>query len=461
MASIVERKNRYYLVYRYNDEHGIRKQKWESFATYADARRRKAEVEYREQMGSLIIPKCHTMHELLQEYVSMYGKNKWSLSTYQANVALIEHYIEPFIGEMKITAVNARALEKFYQKLLKTKAVPKCTDRPHEAKMEFVTPNTVRSVNKLLCNCFNQAMRWDLIEKNPAMHATLPKGEHETREIWTAETLFHAIEVCEDPRLKLAMNLAFSCSLRKGELLGLTWDCVDISEESIRNEEAYIYINKELQRVNRSVLDTLEKKDVIFAFPVISERNRTQLVLKKPKTPTSIRKVFLPGSVAEMLVSWKQEQDAVREALGSEYQNYDLVLAGPFGMPTEGSAITQAFQRLIKEHDLPKVVFHSLRHASITYKLKLNGGDIKAVQGDSGHAQAKMVTDQYSHILDDDRKNNARLFEKAFYQKQPVVQKNDSNGAPEFSPEQSSVMAKLLADPDTAALLQALAEKMK
>ena len=152
----------------YNDEKGARKQKWESFTTYADARRRKAEVEYREQMGSLVIPQCHTMHDLLQEYVSMYGKNKWALSTYRANISLIEHYIEPFIGDMKITAVNSRVLEKFYQKLLKTKAVPKCTDRKHEAKMKFVTPNTIRNVNKLLRSCFNQAMRWDLIEKNPA-----------------------------------------------------------------------------------------------------------------------------------------------------------------------------------------------------------------------------------------------------------------------------------------------------
>lgn len=147
----------------------------------------------------------------------------------------------------------------------------------------------------------------------------------------TSYFYFHAIEICEDPRLKLAMNLAFSCSLRKGELLGLTWDCVNITLESIEKEEAYIYINKELQRVSRSVLDTLEKKDVIAVFPVVSERNRTQLVLKKPKTRTSIRKVFLPKSVAEMLISWKNEQDAVREALGSEYQDYDLVIAG-FGV---------------------------------------------------------------------------------------------------------------------------------
>ena len=57
----------------------------------------------------------------------------------------------------------------------------------------------------------------------------------------------------------------------------------------------------------------------------------------------------------------------------------------------------------------------AIGHTSITYKLKLNGGDVKSVQGDSGHAQAKMVTDQYSHILDESRRTNAQLFEDAFY----------------------------------------------
>ena len=54
---------------------------------------------------------------------------------------------------------------------------------------------------------------------------------------------------------------------------------------------------------------------------------------------------------------------------------------------------------------------------SVTYKLKLNKGDIKAVQGDSGHSQTDMVTDVYSHIIDEDRKKNAELFEDAFYKK--------------------------------------------
>ena len=61
------------------------------------------------------------------------------------------------------------------------------------------------------------------------------------------------------------------------------------------------------------------------------------------------------------------------------------------------------------------MVFHSLRHSSTTYKLKLNHGDLKATQGDTGHAQIDMITSVYAHILDEDRKVNAQKFEDAFY----------------------------------------------
>lgn len=84
-------------------------------------------------------------------------------------------------------------------------------------------------------------------------------------------------------------------------------------------------------------------------------------------------------------------------------------------MPTEGSRIDDAFRALIAQNDLSKVVFYSLRRTGIPYKLKLCGGDIKAVQGDLGHALTRMVTDQYSHILDESGQENARLFEEVFY----------------------------------------------
>lgn len=466
MASLVERNKRYYVVYSYEDEKGEKKQKWEGFTTRADAVRRKSEVEYRKEVGSVVIPQCETMNELLKEYIAMYGKSNWSLSTYSANVNMIKSYIQPYLGAMKLEDITARVLEKYYQSMLRTQAVPKCTDKKYKKEVSFVSTETVRRIHKLLHCCFEQAVRWDLMIRNPAQYATVPKPTRKQRDIWTAETLMKAVELCDDPKLKLAINLAFACSLRIGELLGLTWSCIDISEESIKNGTAYVYVNKELQRVDRATLRQLEEKDVIFEFPVLSEKNRTQLVLKKPKTATSIRKVFLPRTVAEMLVDWKKDQDELREALGPEYVDYDLVFTGYYGMPTEASSITASFQKLIKENNLPKVVFHSLRHSSITYKLKLNGGDIKAVQGDSGHAQAKMVTDQYSHILDDDRKRNAQLFENAFYQKKEIIQLVEDSGATE-SGNQASVSAddrrlleKLMSDESTAALLMALVKKL-
>ena len=466
MASLVERNKRYYVVYTYEDEKGEKKQKWEGFTARADAVRRKSEVEYRKEVGSVVIPQCETMNELLKEYIAMYGKSNWSLSTYSANVNMIKSYIQPYLGAMKLEDITARVLEKYYQSMLRTQAVPKCTDKKYKKEVSFVSTETVRRIHKLLHCCFEQAVRWDLMIRNPAQYATVPKSTRKQRDIWTAETLMKAVELCDDPKLKLAINLAFACSLRIGELLGLTWSCIDISEESIKNGTAYVYVNKELQRVDRAALRQLEEKDVIFEFPVLSEKNRTQLVLKKPKTATSVRKVFLPRTVAEMLVDWKKDQDELREALGPEYVDYDLVFTGYYGMPTEASSITASFQKLIKENNLPKVVFHSLRHSSITYKLKLNGGDIKAVQGDSGHAQAKMVTDQYSHILDDDRKLNAQLFENAFYQKKEVMQPVEDSGSTE-SGNQSSVSAddrrlleKLMSDESTAALLMALVKKL-
>ena len=382
---------------------------------------------------------------------------------YQSNNALISNYIIPLIGSMKLQDLTTCVIEGYYQRLLKYEAVdPMCGKRQHQ----YVSPGTVRSVHKILRSAFEQAVKWELMEKNPCIYATLPKYTAKKRDIWTAETLFHALEVCDDPRLRLCINLSFSCSLRLGELLGLTWDCVDISPESIEAGRASIYINKELQRVDIASLNALENKNVITRFPSLSSRCTTVQVLKSPKTDSSIRTIFLPKTVAEMLVHYKAEQDMTKDALGAEYADYNLVVAGPLGMPTEQSTINGALKQLIEENDLPKVVFHSFRHSSITYKLKLNGGDIKAVQGDSGHAQASMVTEQYAHILDDDRRLNAQRFDDFFYQHQgaePEMPHQTAQSVPENSAvdaDAAAALTKLLANPSMAELIKNLAKNL-
>ena len=146
-------------------------------------------------------------------------------------------------------------------------------------------------------------------------------------------------------------------------------------------------------------------------------------MLKTSKTDTSERKVYIPGFVAQCLIDIKKEQDEV---------------------------------------------FHSLRHTSVTYKLKLSDGDIKAVQGDSGHAQADMVTEVYGHIIDEDRRKNAERMENAFYNRENLNPQMKGADAGQTAntvavPEgvDADLLMKVLGNPEMAALLTSLAKTMK
>lgn len=451
MASIVKRNGKFNVVYYATDKKGQRKQRWEKFDTQAEAKQRKAELEYELSSNSFFVPTVKTMAEFLEEYVNVYGKNKWSLSTYESKKSIITHYIVPSLGAVKLSDITPRMMNSYYQNLLTYKATPK----PFQKKVGLITPRTVQEIHKLLRNAFNIAVKWELLPRNPVEHCVLPKCADHQREIWDTETLITALEVCEDPLLALGMNLAFSCSLRMGELLGLTWDCVEISEDKINADKAFIFINKELQRVSRKTIEELDGADIIMKFPATHSTNTTILVLKPPKTATSVRKIFLPRTVALMLLERKKEIDTAKDLLGSEYIDYNLVMCSNEGKPIEGSRLNTALDKLIEEHHLPRVVFHSLRHTSTTYKLKLSGGDIKAVQGDTGHAQATMVTERYAHIMDDDRRQNARRLEQAFYGRQ-----GDSADGSHGESETERLVRLLDQSPELMAVLKAMAAKI-
>lgn len=141
-------------------------------------------------------------------------------------------------------------------------------------------------------------------------------------------------------------------------------------------------------------------------------------------------------------------------------------MATTFGMSINGSYIRDQMQKVIDKEGLSDVVFHSLRHTSVTYKLKLNGGDIKADQGDSGHAQADMVTEVYGHIIDEDRRKNAEMMENAFYNKENLnpqmkEDKGDSKKIEVPDGVDAELLMKVLANPEMAALLNSLAKTMK
>ncbi len=455
MASIIKRKSKYSVVYTYYDDDGEKKQKWETCNSHKEALKRKAEIEHQMNEGTFIPPNKQTISEFLEDFVSLYGEKKWGVSTYDSNVGLIRNYINPLIGDELVQNITPKFVDQFYKTLQSTKSV---ITRNRKPKNEYLAPPTIEKIHKLLVCAFKQALRWELVGRNPFEFAMLPKVTYKARDIWDADTIRTALDACKDSKLYIAMNLSFACSLRIGEVLGLTWDNVHISDDDISRDDAYVYIDKELERASKSAIEVLNKKEIIHIFPPLLPNTSTRIVLKTPKTESSVRKVWLPKTLAYILREWKKSQDELREFLGEEYTDFNLVVSLPNGRPCENRVLYKSFEELRRTANLPNVVFHSLRHSSTTYKLKLNHGDLKATQGDTGHAEIDMITRVYAHILDEDRKVNAQKFEAAFYSnpdlrnvKPPEVQQNtlDLNGLIEqlkSSPELAQTLAKIIAD---------------
>ncbi|EKK5271570.1 site-specific integrase [Enterococcus faecalis] len=431
MATVIQRKNSCAVIYRYIDLDNSKKQKWDSCATKAEANKRKKFVEYYQSVNGLVLvpnengvvkdkQECQVLaessvklNEFLDIYVEIYGQANWSVTTYRNKESLIKNYINPLIGEVELEKISTRLLSKFYIDLLKVEEIP--GNKPATGKL--LQPANVKKIHDLIRSALTQAIAWEYLpisSTNPAKMAVLPKIPKNRRKVWEIDTFKEAVGNAEDDLLRLCMHLAFACSLRIGEILGLTWDNLVIDELAIQNGNSRLIVEKQLSRVSKEAVKQLREKDIIKIFPS-NKVNTTCVVLMTPKTESSCRTVWIPQSVANMLVEHRRKQESEKIFLGSEYKNSNLVIALENGNPVENRIITKRLKKLCRDFDLPKVEFHSLRHLSTNYKLKMTKGDIKSVQGDTGHSNADMVTDVYTHIIDEDRKMNAKKLNDAFY----------------------------------------------
>lgn len=431
----------------------------ERFDTYEEANARIAEIKYAKAIGALrppvkppskekfIAKKFITLSEFLDEYVQLYGLNHWGASYLSNNRHRIEHYIKPYIGSVLLRDLTTHDLDIFYNQLLEEPAV---ILKGHKRTDRTVSPSVIEKVHGLLRSALNQAVAWEYIARNPAQYASIPEYTPGERAIWSEEDAASAIQLCDDPILRSAMLLAIGGSLRIGEVLGLTWDCVDLSDPA----QPQIKIDKELERLKKEDLEDLKRRDrskVKFEFPNWKKTpSTTVLVLKAPKTESSKRRIYLAPTVGKALADVKAAQEQAKALCGDGYTDYGLVIAHDTGRPYEERQIAEKLKAFIQEAGLPPVVFHSLRHFSTTIKLQISNGDIKAVQGDTGHAQARMVTDRYAHITDESRQHLAQQMEKDFFHRSTVP-------ASPVSPSQDADMQALLPllqkNPDIVKLL--------
>jgi len=151
----------------------------------------------------------------------------------------------------------------------------------------------------------------------------------------------------------------------------------------------------------------------------------------------------------------KESQQAWKEDIGDQYTDFNLMLTQANGYPVDTKFIESSLRNLIEENNLKPVVFHSLRHTSVSMKLSLCG-DIKAVQGDTGHSQANMVTDVYAHINNKDRQRLAVMVNDSFFEKDEDQEMYEKCTKPDEQNDTKSDSNHSALSPEISAIVDAL-----
>ena len=175
MASIVKRGKSYSIVYS-TYINGAYKQKWE---TYHSTLRRKEVVESWQRVRQRkTTGKIETVEQLVWAYVRLYGKSRWSLSMYDSSLGLINNYIIPYFGSIRLHELSPRMVAWMYGDLL---GQQRYNGKFHKHPGERLSPHTLKSVHKLLHSVFEQAYYGNMCQAIPfrgpsSQKQNLPRG---------------------------------------------------------------------------------------------------------------------------------------------------------------------------------------------------------------------------------------------------------------------------------------------
>jgi len=281
-----------------------------------------------------------------------------------------------------------------------------------ENSLPCLSGKTIRDVYILLKQALDRAVEWKFITGNPVMCDAPKKVPPKKHAVWEFDNLYDALESIDNELLHLAIHTAFACSTRPGEVLGLTWDCVNL-------EDKRLVIERTIQRVSKTALAKLPCADVKYLFPEKNIGSKSRLIMKLPKNDSSERCIFFTDHLLAELTRRKDTIEKCKQFFGEDYHDYNLVFCLDNGDPVEPHRMQKWFQRWQQKSglELPNILFRELRHSSSTYKLKESAGDIKSVIGDTGHSTPDTLLRVYAQTLDSNRRELTNKLEERFRQK--------------------------------------------
>ena len=317
-----------------------------------DAERALRELLATIENGGYVASDKETVAQFMVRWLETYAATNTNRKTQQGYRGLIDRYLTPYLGNIKLQDLTARRIQALYADM-------------HSRGLG--APSIV-ATHRVLKEALGHAVRWSVITRNVADAAAPPRIERKTMPMWDVAEINRFLDATANDHFYPVYHLAILTGLRRSEIFGLKWDAIDLAGSTLQ-------VVRTLQRITDY-----------------------GLVEGQPKTQRSRRSISLPPAAVELLHGVRGTQMEHKLSHGELWSNTGYVFTQMDGSPTDPDRVSKEFPKLVRVHGLPHLTFHGLRHAHATLALSA-GVNPKIVSERLGHSSIAVTMDIYSHVL--------------------------------------------------------------
>jgi integrase len=352
-----------------------RRAKWYTgFATKKAAEADLTKVLHQRQTGTFVEPSRVTVAEYLRKWIEDYARTNVAGKTFERYKQIVENNLVPGLGGISLHKLQPLQIQSLYAEQLQ-----------HGRKKGEggLSAQTVLHHHRVLRKALAQAVRWNLLVANPADRVEPPRVDQKEVQPIDAVAADWLITCAEGTRVYMAIMLAIYTGLRRGEILALRWQDVDLVGCTVT---------------------------VCRALEYTKERG---LVFKEPKSRRGRRCFDLSATLVAALIEHKAKQDDYRKKLGAGYHENDLVVCVEDGSIWKPPAFDSSYRQLLKRRKLTGPTFHALRHSNASF-LREIGTDAKEISERLGHSRVSFTLDRYVHLFAGQQKGTALKLDALF-----------------------------------------------
>ena len=341
---------------------GTRRQRSKSgFKTKREAVAALTQVQGAIGEGTYVEPSRQTLADFLESDWLPAIQSTIRPSTFRSYEQHVRTYIGPRIGHIRLQALDGGIINGLYADLLASGRV---------TKPGTLSASTVRRIHSTLHRSLRDAVKWGRLTRNPTDQADPPRpgmGGSTEMKTWTAQELARFLAHVRDDRLYAMWVLAATTGMRRGEVLGLKWDDIDLATRRLSVRRTLISLGGEVHQ-------------------------------SEPKTKRGKRQLALDTTTTAALKEWRRTQAQDKLALGPGWSNSGWVFTREDGTPIHPEHFSRAFDQKVREARLPRIRPHDLRHTHATLALQA-GIHPKVVSERLGHATVAITMDTYTHAV--------------------------------------------------------------